>query len=595
MITASTNIFVILIIICVSFKNALGDSQTRTQCSEIIKFEYLNFHQKNFSAIITLRSQTIKRSPTIEIEFDREITLLTNYLGHTTTTNNRNFRITNNNVILYPHERVNFKIEIDYDTQIRPSINEIKMNGDVLCTNSKPQLYPSTSSPSSSSSSLLSVSSPSKFTHTSNTNHNFTSTCQALEIISVNSGRLDAVVNLNTEVTVYGITVEIIFRNPVYSIGNEFGRVTKFNNVKFKIENSTLILLANSNLDLDFYVKFNEYGDVPDVENILFNNKDICKNQRIRRDQATTAAPDIVFRDHSTNRSPSSLYSYKTETTTNSNYCDDCEDIRDNYDSSICASIPRNLVSLRIIGGKFVKQGEFPWHAAIFVDNTFSCGGSLISRRTILTVAHCLVASNTVQTLSTQNMRIYLGLLNLNDSNLRFHYSVSRIIIHKDFNPIKYTTDIGLVILTNNVAINEQIKPVCLYNRTRDITTLYDRDGSVAGWGINRNDEINHRLKYLKMPVVSQKVCMQSNRYYSNILAFGESFCAGNNDAATSVCNGDSGGGLVFENDEDSKYYIRGIISVSAQKQNQLTCDPEIYTVFTDVSKFLKWIRKNLL
>jgi secreted trypsin-like serine protease len=44
---------------------------------------------------------------------------------------------------------------------------------------------------------------------------------------------------------------------------------------------------------------------------------------------------------------------------------------------------------LRITNGYTADRGQFPWQAALYVDGSSFCGGSLISDRWILTAAHC--------------------------------------------------------------------------------------------------------------------------------------------------------------------------------------------------------------
>lgn len=63
----------------------------------------------------------------------------------------------------------------------------------------------------------------------------------------------------------------------------------------------------------------------------------------------------------------------------------------------------------------------------------------------------------------------------------------------------------------------------------------------------------------------------------------------------TSVCEGDSGGSMTFE-DDNGLFYIRGIVSLSAVKKDdatgQISCDTSNYVLFTDVAQFLPWIKK---
>lgn len=57
-----------------------------------------------------------------------------------------------------------------------------------------------------------------------------------------------------------------------------------------------------------------------------------------------------------------------------------------------------NVTHRRIVGGSAAKLGAFPWMALIGYTNdldetSFKCGGSLITKRHVLTAAHCLKSS----------------------------------------------------------------------------------------------------------------------------------------------------------------------------------------------------------
>lgn len=58
--------------------------------------------------------------------------------------------------------------------------------------------------------------------------------------------------------------------------------------------------------------------------------------------------------------------------------------------------------------------------------------------------------------------------------------------------------------------------------------------------------------------------------------------------SGSSVCEGDSGGGLCFE--KNGIWYLRGVVSVSPSKRG--TCDYNSYVGFTYVSRFRDWIRE---
>jgi secreted trypsin-like serine protease len=65
------------------------------------------------------------------------------------------------------------------------------------------------------------------------------------------------------------------------------------------------------------------------------------------------------------------------------------------------------------------------------------------------------------------------------------------------------------------------------------------------------------------------------------------------------VCNGDSGGGMVFPrqmSDGTQIWMLRGIVSHSRPRFGYATvCDTKSYIVFTDIAHYLDWIYDILI
>uniref|UniRef100_A0A182VR65 Peptidase S1 domain-containing protein n=1 Tax=Anopheles minimus TaxID=112268 RepID=A0A182VR65_9DIPT len=565
-----------------------------TSCSDLFTIDHEDAYRKQYDGTLVLRPNITIRYVQLVVQFDREVEQLTNYFGRISTIDHQSFHIANLTYPLRAGTIVKIPLEVSYTSAVQPTIVRVEVNGVTVCpVNTLRPLVrnfrdPWAGTPVESSRSTTQPEVHSR-NGTTEPTHQFNSSCQAIRTgVIVSAGRWDAVMELVADNTVDRALIEIVFDQPVYMLGNLFGEVTTEDSVRFSIENRTFILAKDAEIELNFFIRYNQMGPTPDVVEVNFNGHNYCQQRRRR---VLSDPRDDNYRRTTTSTTERSVTWGNVQN----------QSAEDTYDSagwpleqSECATVLDPIgtrIRSRIIGGVTSNQGEHPWHVAIYLDEEYQCGGSIIGRRWILTAAHCLTRQNTNETLEVDLFRVYTGIIDISTIDDHFYRTADQVIIHRDYNPVMYTTDIGLLRLKRNITFNSFIKPVCLYNRTVDISTFYGREGKVTGWGFNRNGVISNVLNYLEVPVVSQKVCSQRNVQFNGVLAVGESFCAGHADG-NSVCNGDSGGGLVFA--EGSRYHVRGIVSISAQRRNLLLCDPNQYSVFTDVSKFLSWIRQQV-
>ncbi|XP_015237157.1 PREDICTED: transmembrane protease serine 9-like isoform X2 [Cyprinodon variegatus] len=140
---------------------------------------------------------------------------------------------------------------------------------------------------------------------------------------------------------------------------------------------------------------------------------------------------------------------------------------------SVCGKPSLNT---RIVGGEAAPPGSWPWQVSLHIFSHF-CGGSLINDQWVLTAAHCVSWFS-----STAGLTVYLGRQNQSESNPNeVSRTVTRIIIHPEYNKPRFNNDIALLKMSEPVVFSNYISPVCLaaFNSTFN----NGEDAWVTGWG----------------------------------------------------------------------------------------------------------------
>lgn len=217
-----------------------------------------------------------------------------------------------------------------------------------------------------------------------------------------------------------------------------------------------------------------------------------------------------------------------------------------------------------IVGGENVQRGSWPWLVAIYLrginELAFSCGGNLISARTVVTAAHCIRTPK--GTYSHHDLVLYLGLHNINDRRQTGvqESEVEEIHIHNDFmsKDSSYDADIALIIMPRRLEFTEFIRPICLWDNSDDLSNIQRQLGTVIGWGKDGSgDVLSPEPKRITMPIVSDGECLRSSNTYRYITS-DRTYCAGARDGR-GPCHGDSGGGMTFK--INKRWTLRGIVS----------------------------------
>ncbi|XP_018568826.1 serine protease 7-like [Anoplophora glabripennis] len=256
-------------------------------------------------------------------------------------------------------------------------------------------------------------------------------------------------------------------------------------------------------------------------------------------------------------------------------------------------------LSDKIYGGGETELYEFPWMALLEYKNPsnrrrFSCGGVIISKRYVLTAAHCVgqfsqrVGELVNVRLGEWDLRQEVDCIRVGGSKYcnkpPQDFGVSDILIHPDHQKrfSKGAGDIALIRLNRNITYSEFIKPICLpfpaeSSAVGDTTV-------VAGWGQTENATHSPVKLKVEIPVVDRSLCVSS----FPSLDIRTQICAGGKKGKDS-CFGDSGGPLMKMSKHTLQWYVDGIISFGQR------CGEEGSPgVYTNVSEYLDWIMEHI-
>ncbi|XP_070141876.1 chymotrypsin-2-like [Drosophila kikkawai] len=247
----------------------------------------------------------------------------------------------------------------------------------------------------------------------------------------------------------------------------------------------------------------------------------------------------------------------------------------------------------RIINGTLAVPKQFPYQVFYDVlDLTnlqkpieweSSCGGTLISKRIILTAAHCLNEPDIYA------IKIYFGAVDKsNKSEIGQHRLVVKrqnFVIHQEYDTVYHYNDIALIRLPVDVAFDEYIKPAKLPQPGE----VYPSEAIVSGWGlveviVNGNFVGGDKLKYFDISILPHDECKEWFKHAVPILSSSQICIA---PSENMPCKGDSGGPLAVRHEDD--FVVLGITSLGHTRY----CTINHPSLYTRVVSFLNWIHEN--
>lgn len=152
-----------------------------------------------------------------------------------------------------------------------------------------------------------------------------------------------------------------------------------------------------------------------------------------------------------------------------------------NFGSSMSLGFDSTEGTDRIINGSTAEPGQFPYmvsvrelgrffHVDPVVHWRHTCGGSVISKRWVVTVAHCTNGPPSA-------FQIYVGAHHINNDGTA--HAVERIVIHPKYKAPSSNSDISLMKTIEKIQTNDLVKPIPLRRKFVGIGVKT----IVTGWG----------------------------------------------------------------------------------------------------------------
>nr|XP_022910713.1 chymotrypsin-1-like [Onthophagus taurus] len=238
-------------------------------------------------------------------------------------------------------------------------------------------------------------------------------------------------------------------------------------------------------------------------------------------------------------------------------------------------------VSLRIVDGFQARSGQFPYMASLILNNTFQCGGTIITRQWILTASHCFIDQETQERYAAEYFEVTVGDIYWRSGRRN---SVLRYLTHAKYNGEHFNNDIALAQVKWPFKFDYYSQPIKL-NRLPVMDHLQNLSVITAGWGfyVNPNDKEESEsespvLLTVHLKTIPMKLCKE---HFEAEALPSTKICV-SSATRKGTCQGDSGGPLIYNNKQI------GVVS------SGYPCPTDIPELYTRISSFFLWIRENI-
>lgn len=240
----------------------------------------------------------------------------------------------------------------------------------------------------------------------------------------------------------------------------------------------------------------------------------------------------------------------------------------------------------RIVSGQPANITRFPHSALLRIQKErgpSTCGGVIISRRCIMSVAHCFKHNEGIK-----YIRVYIGYDGYNSSRWEISNRIDIVVVHESYKPKPekgYLNDIALIFLKVRIDFSERVRAAVLPSANDKMK--FHKRLLIAGYGARSyKTRSSLLLDWIHLTLFNQKECQ---RIYGSAAIDPRKFCAKSIRKGESTCDGDSGSGTVVPIDDGASHLVLGLLTGSIHPCGQHRTSFHIRVIF-----FVHWIKKKL-
>ncbi|XP_075985176.1 uncharacterized protein LOC142982531 isoform X2 [Anticarsia gemmatalis] len=224
---------------------------------------------------------------------------------------------------------------------------------------------------------------------------------------------------------------------------------------------------------------------------------------------------------------------------------------------------------------------EYPFMAALLVNNELWCGGVIIDVDRVLTAAHCLQLqyNNRFFREYVKMLTVRVGSTNATSGGVVLR--VTEIFFHPNYKPSTLEFNFAVVKLHRNLTFGHMETYIENIPYSTDKVVPVDKDIMFLGWGSVLSISGSGGkvlLQKVKLPVYDLADCQE---IYGRDIVTRTNFCAGYITQPKNVCNHDAGGPAIMDN------ILLGILSFSSKRCDQAD-QPAVFSSVGAVSTWLE-------